>query len=534
MPVPTGIGQQACKTAGGVKDTVTGAPGQVAGEVAGAVSGSVFDQMTKWATEAASWLTGQIATAIERTSTPELGAGWYRQRFASMAALGLGLALLVAMVALGSAALRRDPDALGATLIGMFRAGLGTGLVLALTVLALGVADGITNAVAQDAVGKDAQKFWSSVGDAAKKLGDAPGDAAQAAAPGQAAGAAAGAAPAGKTVPAGIVFLLALGQVVVGLAVWIELLLRSAAIYVAVLFMPAALAASIWPSLRSWPSRLGRGLFVLIAMKPIVVTVLALAGSAAAAGLSGDARNGVGVLLAAVVIFALAAWAPWGLMHLVSIDHEGHWSASGGVAGARGAALAGGQQLGGGIRSGSSGARASSSGRGRGAGGGAGGGGGGGRRWSWRWGRASPCRGRRREASPAELGAEPGRRPAPPAAERRRVRRRFRWRGRWRRRRACGRPASRVEAGRARPPRGRSSRAGRAAALEAAARRAVRAGRHARRSRARRGFRRTPPPRWWWWAGAWWSHDPAAGVGRGGAGGGGGGGRSHGAGAAPW
>lgn len=378
VPGVDSVANAVCDTAGDLKDTVAGAPGKIAaaaaGQAAEAVSGSVFDQLTKWMTEAASWLTGQIAKAIDKTTTPELDAGWYRERFASMAALGLGLALLVAVIALGSAAIRRDPEALGATFIGMFRAGLGTGLVLALTVLALGVADGLTNAVAQDAVGKNASKFWSSAGAAATKLGDAPSDAAEQAAPDSpgaksVAGAAANVAPQTaqiKRAPAAIVFLLALGQVVVGLAVWIELLLRSAAIYVAVLFMPAALAASIWPSLRSWQSRLGRGLFVLIAMKPVVVTVLALAGSAAAAALAGEANNGLGVILAALVMLALAAFAPWALLNLVSIDHEGHWSARGGIDGARGAGLAGPQQLGGGIRAGGRAMQGMGSGRGRG------------------------------------------------------------------------------------------------------------------------------------------------------------------------
>ena len=323
---------------------------------------SVLDQMTKWMTDAATWTTKQIAQAIQRTTTPELGAGWYRERFASMAALGLGLSLLVAMLALGSAAVRRDPEALGATFVGMFRAGLGTGLVLALTVMALGVADAVTNVVAGDAVGQNASKFWGDVAGAWGRDNFAGfGSSA-------------------------IAFLFAFIQVIAAIAVWLELLLRQAAIYVAVLFMPAALAASIWPSLRGWQSRLSRSLFVLIAMKPVVVTVLALAGSAAAAALTGQARGDVGVLLSAIVIFALAAWAPWALMHLVSMDHEGAWSARGGVEGARGAIAGGAGRVGGTLgtargatarlRPGRSGGSSASPGSGgRGSGGGPGGGG---------------------------------------------------------------------------------------------------------------------------------------------------------------
>ena len=283
---------------------VTGATGPtgVAGSIAPAgdagptvtvvQSGGAFDQATTWMTDAATWITSRIQKLIGETTTPELTADWYRERFAGMAALGLGLSALVAMIALGSAALRRDPSALGATLIGMFRAGLGTGLVLALTVMALGVADGVTNVVAGDGAGHAASRFWSDV-----------------------AGAWGSANYAGFGSSA-IAFLFATVQVIAGLAVWIELLVREAGIYVAVLFMPAALAASIWPRLRAWQSRLTTLLFVLIALKPVMIVVLSLTGSAAASG--GSVQQETGLLVAAVVILALAACTPWVLMALVS------------------------------------------------------------------------------------------------------------------------------------------------------------------------------------------------------------------------
>ena len=89
----------------GAIDDVTGAPGNIAkGAAAGALN-----QLTKWMTDAATWTTKQIATGIQKTSTPELKSSWYKERFSSMAALGMGLAALVAMMALASAALRRDP-----------------------------------------------------------------------------------------------------------------------------------------------------------------------------------------------------------------------------------------------------------------------------------------------------------------------------------------------------------------------------------------------------------------------------------------
>jgi hypothetical protein len=298
---------------------VAGAPGAAAS----AIGGGFFDEATKWMTDAARWVTSKIQGLIAQTTTPELQAGWYQQRFAAMVALGGGLSVLVAMIALGSAALRRDPDALGATFIGMFRAGIGTGLVVALVALGVGVADGITNWVAADASGERASRFWGDVADAWGG-DDYAGFGSSA-----------------------IAFLFAVLQALAGIVLWIEMLLRDAGIYVAVLFMPAALAAAIWPALRAWQSRLTVLLFVLVAMKPVIVVVLSLAGSAAAAG--GDADKDLGVLVAAVMILVLAAFMPWVVMMLVSVDSEASWTARAATSSVRGAVVGGASRVGGGL-----------------------------------------------------------------------------------------------------------------------------------------------------------------------------------------
>ncbi len=105
---------------------------------------------------------------------------------------------------------------------------------------------------------------------------------------------------------------------------WLELAVRNAAIYLAVLFLPVALAASIWPNLAGWTSRLGRLLFLFVILKPVTLIVLAFAGNAALAGLSlnGSLASSAGTIIAAVTIFALAAMAPWALMLIVAADAE--------------------------------------------------------------------------------------------------------------------------------------------------------------------------------------------------------------------
>ncbi len=133
--------------------------------------------------------------------------------------------------------------------------------------------------------------------------------------------------------------LIALIEVFAAIFVWLELIVRDAAIYLAVLFFPAALAAAIWPALAAWPGRLGRLLLLFVILKPVALIVLSFAGNAAAAGLSfsGGVSGSVGTILAATVIFALAAFAPWALMYLLAADAESAYVAAGVRAAAHGA-----------------------------------------------------------------------------------------------------------------------------------------------------------------------------------------------------
>ena len=213
-----------------------------------------------------------------------------------MAALGAALALLVTLIALTSAAARRDPSALAGTLAGIVRAGIGTGLLIALTTLALQVCDGIS----ADVVASSHQAFWSQVGSAWGSSGF------------------------GGFGSSALAMLMAIVQVIAGVLVWLELAVRNAAIYLAVLFFPVALAASIWPTLAGWTSRLVRLLFLFVILKPVVLVVLAFAGNAALAGLAlhGGLASSAGTIIAAITIFALAAMAPWALMLIVAADAE--------------------------------------------------------------------------------------------------------------------------------------------------------------------------------------------------------------------
>ena len=289
----------ACEAASEAPDAVGG----LLGEAAGAAGAGIMDALAEWMIGAATQVTGFVSQEMRETTTPQLESSWYEAQFQPMADLGAGLGLLVAMIALASAAIRRSPEALAATLAGIVRAGIGTGLVIPLTVIGLGIADQVSSAV----ITSSSHTFWATVAHAWGTHGF------------------------GGFGSSALATLIAAFEVFAAVFVWLELIVRNAAIYVAVLFFAAALAAAIWPALASWPGRLGRLLLLFVILKPVALIVLSLAGNAAAAGLSfGSGISGsVGTILAAIVIFALAAFAPWALMYLLAADAESAYMAAG-------------------------------------------------------------------------------------------------------------------------------------------------------------------------------------------------------------
>jgi hypothetical protein len=97
-------------------------------------------------------------------------------------------------------------------------------------------------------------------------------------------------------------------------ALWVELLLREAAVYVIVLMLPLAFAALVWPTRRIWAVRAVEILVALILSKFAIVAVLSLGGAALDAG---TGHGGIAQLMAGAVLILLAAFSPWALLRLV-------------------------------------------------------------------------------------------------------------------------------------------------------------------------------------------------------------------------
>ena len=117
-----------------------------------------------------------------------------------------------------------------------------------------------------------------------------------------------------STINEGVLSILLSLLIIAGcLAIWLELVVRAAAIELAVFFMPLALAGLVWPATAHWAKRLVEILVALMLMKPVIVGALCLgAGAVVDVGDPSTAVSGLAILL-------VAAFAPYALLKLVPI-----------------------------------------------------------------------------------------------------------------------------------------------------------------------------------------------------------------------
>src|ERR1017187_2995799 len=112
-----------------------------------------------------------------------------------------------------------------------------------------------------------------------------------------------------------LAFLVGLLTAAGALTLWVELLLREAAVYVIVLMLPLVFAALVWPARRVWAIRAVELLVALVLSKFAIVAVLALGGAA----LNHGASHGATTLLLGLVLVVLGAFAPWALLALLPL-----------------------------------------------------------------------------------------------------------------------------------------------------------------------------------------------------------------------
>jgi hypothetical protein len=278
--------------------------------VAGPASAQVVDQVGGWvfdtaAERATAWVLGAFGFFAEGvlgflgdSSTPDVTAAWFQgpgSPFAtvrSVAVVGLvGFAL--AGIASGAIAgdvagmVRRIAVGLPASVVGMMAATAVTAKVVALV-------DALS-AVILDPAGADATRFLQQV-----------------------------TVPAAAATGGFAALVVGVVGVLAALAVWVELLVRAALIYLLVALTPLAFAAILWPPARGAARRLVELLAAVILSKLVVavalsVGVAALTGPLEATGPDGSSAATTGGLVVAVAVLGLAAFAPFVVLRLVPI-----------------------------------------------------------------------------------------------------------------------------------------------------------------------------------------------------------------------
>lgn len=250
---------------------------------------SVTTALTKWVIDGANSVMKSVTQLVTSSTEPNLNAAWFLQNYSTMIAIGLPVALLMLLIAGMKSALAGDASiALKAAFAYLPIAMIGTFLAVAVVTGLLHVTDQLTAQV-QGHIQTDYDRFALGIG---KVLG---GD---------------------STVIGGVFvsMIAAAGIVVVGFALFIELVLREAAIYITVLFMPLVFAVTVLPSTANMAKRLIETLVALILSKFIIVAVLAMGVS----GLAADAeKGGLKAVLIGIVLLGLAAYSPYKLLMLL-------------------------------------------------------------------------------------------------------------------------------------------------------------------------------------------------------------------------
>lgn len=274
----------------------TGCPGLEAlnplcqiGGLAGAGVNAILQGVVGWVVNGATWLLDQIGGVLSSTTSVDLTARWFSQHYQTMLALAAAVIFPFLLAAVVQSVLRQQPGPLlRSALVHLPLALLLSGVAVELVRLALATTDALSS--------------WVSSG-SGTSLNDSLGNISNAML---------GAIGGGHLeVPA---FVLGIGSLLVamgGFFLWVELLVRAAAVYLAVLFLPLALASLVWPAISHWSRRLVDTLVALILSKLVIVAALSLALGALSSG------PGFASVLGGAALLLLATFTPFTLLRLI-------------------------------------------------------------------------------------------------------------------------------------------------------------------------------------------------------------------------
>jgi hypothetical protein len=275
--------------------------GSIGGSVASAGFESVLSGISQWVASGAEWLLNQIGDVLSATTTVDLGASWFQDHYGQMTALAGVVILPMLLASTLQAIVRQNPG----QLIRTFLVQLPLALLLAvvavqIVILSLSATDAMSDAVA----GGTSADVSSLLNGVTSGLVDSAAD---------------------PSIASFVLLLVGLLIAVAAFVLWLELLIRAAAVYVAVLFLPLALATLVWPAVSHWCRRLVETLAALILSKFVIVATLSLAAGAVSSGTAGTGDHGSGFssVLAGGALLLMATFVPFAILRMIPAVEAG-------------------------------------------------------------------------------------------------------------------------------------------------------------------------------------------------------------------
>lgn len=258
--------------------------GGLARGVASGAAQAIFGAMNLSLSTAADWLVGHVMDLIRATASPDFGKGWFLEQSGLMEMVTTTVLLPILMAASIGPVLRQD----GRRLFRVWAVGLPVAVLAGvagaqLAGSALSATDALCSVFLGDHVTQLASHFSDAMAQSAR-----------------------------STSPIVVQMLMSMLTVAGCILVWLEMMVRSAAIYVTTFFMPLVLVGYIWPATAGMAKRGVEILASLILSKFVIVATLSL-GVAAFGGRGADGTiAGAGLLL-------LAGFAPFALLRLAPV-----------------------------------------------------------------------------------------------------------------------------------------------------------------------------------------------------------------------
>jgi hypothetical protein len=290
------VAKNVCEAGANPAQAVTGAVSGAAQNVVQTAGDSALRSFTAAVASAGQFFLERIGRMINSTTSPNVvTADWFVSQYRVMLALAVVIALPILLVSVAQSIVRADGmQAIRSAFVYLPIAAILSAVGPAMVQIFIDVSDWMSAALSNNA-SADAQKFMADAGSSLAALG------------------------AGTLNPTAPVFGVLLGALIVvlgALSIWLELLLRAAAIYISVLFLPLALAAMIWPAGWRWCRRLIEFLIAIIFAKVFIVAIINLAAAGLARGGLGDKFEGV---LAGGALLLMAAFTPIALLKLIPL-----------------------------------------------------------------------------------------------------------------------------------------------------------------------------------------------------------------------